>query len=65
MRIIEAIKIAYWFVRRPNVFEAYITLYFARQEYNRKRRAHKNFRQEQRAFNLATAKFNAELRGVK
>ena len=62
MRIIEAIKIAYWFARRPNVFEAYITLYFARQEYNRKRKAHKNFRQEQRAFNLATAKFNAELR---
>ena len=62
MKFIEAIKIAYWFIRRPNVFESYITLYFARQEYNRKRRAHKKFRQEQRAFHLATAKFNAELR---
>ena len=63
MSFFRNLKIAYWATFRPEVFDAFVRLYIAKKEYNRKAKAHMNCKKEKSAYNIATVRFFAALRG--
>lgn len=63
MRFLKNLKIAYWATFKPAVFDEFVRMYLARIEYKEKARSHKACKAEQRKYNLATARFNAVLKG--
>lgn len=63
MSFFRNLKIAYWATFKPEVFDAFVRLYIAKKEYKRKAKAHMKCKAEQMAYNIATVRFNAALRG--
>ena len=63
MNFFKNLKIAYWATFKPDVFDAFIRMYLAREEYQKKSKAHAKCKAEQSAFNIATIRFNATLKG--
>lgn len=63
MKLINGIRIGYWAVFRPEVFDEFVRLYSARKAYNKKVKSHGRCFFEKLELNTARKRFNAALRG--
>ena len=63
MKLLTGIKIGYWAVFKPEVFDEFVRLYTAKKNYNKKVKAHSKCLAEKLELNIARRRFNAALRG--
>ena len=63
MKLLTGIKIGYWAVFKPEVFDEFVRLYTAQKNYNKKVKAHSRCFFEKLELNTAKRRFNAALKG--